>query len=70
MIPKDGWFQLGFTFSAKAVAVVKSSGLPQEIKALIPDSAECVCGYGLVSEIRTGVDAVCVAELMKTKNSS
>ena len=68
--PMNGMFQVGFTFSEKAVAAVHNSDLPKEITSLIPDAKACVCGYGLRLDIKTEADADAVIKLIAIKDKS
>ena len=70
IIPQKGYFQTIFTLGEKAAAAARASDLPQAVKALIPAETQCVCGYGLVLDIRTSVDVAAAKQLLEIKDKN
>jgi len=70
LVPMSGKFQVYFTFGEKAVREVHASSLPQEVKALIPNTAQCVCGFGFIFDIESKADADAVIKLIEIKDKN
>jgi len=69
-VPMSGVFQVYFTLGEKAVIAVHNSDLPQEVKALIPDAKQCVCGFGFRFDVKTELDADAVIKLVAIKDKN
>lgn len=67
MIPLNNCFQAIFTLSEKAANLARTANLPETVKSLIPDQAKCVCGYGLVLDIKTKADIESAKKLLEIK---
>ena len=70
MIPKLGYFQAIFTLGEKAAAAVRNSDLPEAVKALLPNETQCVCGYGMVLDMRTSRDLEAAKKLLEIKDKN
>jgi len=69
-VPMNGTFQVYFTLGEKAVIAVHNSDLPKEVKELIPDAKQCVCGFGFRFNIKTESDANAVIKLVAIKDKN
>ncbi|MCL2847291.1 MAG: DUF3788 domain-containing protein [Firmicutes bacterium] len=70
LVPMSGKFQVYFTLGEKAVAQVHTSDLPAAVKALIPDAAQCVCGFGFRFDVELEADADSVIKLTAIKDKN
>ncbi|MCL2846919.1 MAG: DUF3788 domain-containing protein [Firmicutes bacterium] len=69
-VPMRDKFQVYFTLGEKAVTAVHNSDLPKEIKDLIPDAKQCVCGFGFRFDVKSKSDANAVIKLTEIKNKN
>ena len=70
MVPHAGFFRLNFTLGERGAAAVRISDLPDSIKALIPNSPQCVCGHTFNVEVRTAADAETAKKLLEIKSEN
>jgi hypothetical protein len=54
----------------KAATVARSSDLPKEVIALMPDAKQCVCGFGFMFPIKTETDANAAIKLIDIKDKN
>ncbi|MCL2756127.1 MAG: DUF3788 domain-containing protein [Firmicutes bacterium] len=69
-VPMNGKFQIYFTLGERAVAAVHNSDLPKEIKSLVPDAKQCVCGFGFRFDVETMLDTDAVVKLVAIKDKN
>ncbi|MEG1462214.1 DUF3788 family protein [Anaerorhabdus sp.] len=67
LIPLNGYFKINFVFGEKAVALAKSSDLPQEIIALILDAKPYMEDRSFMIDVHTDTDGEIVNKLLKIK---
>ena len=70
MIPKIGYCEVIFTLGEKAAEIARNSDLPSDIKALIPDTTQCVCGYGLRLDLKTQDEVEVIKVLLEIKDKN
>ena len=70
LIPNNGFFNVGFTFSEKAIEAVLDSDLPYKTKALIPEKTDCVCGRGIEPFVLTGQHLGDIKKLLEIKDKN
>ena len=70
LVPVQAGFRAVFTLSEKAAGALQSSDLSDAVKALLPDEAACVCGYGITLDVKTNDDLDPVKKLLEIKNEN
>jgi len=70
LIPQDAFFKASFVFGEKAYETAKTSGLPEQIVALITEATPYAEGRSFMFDVKAAPDVDAAKKLIEIKHSN